>query len=474
MTTEYLHGVRAIEISDGLRPVRRARSSVIGLVGTAPDADAATFPINTPVVVAGNTRTAALLGKTGTLGDAMAAIYAQIGAIVVVVRVEEGGTAEETLSNVIGDPLAKTGAYALMTAEQVTGYKPRILIAPGFTSDRPATGIQRIDVTAGGTDYTEAPTVELDGAPTVPAEATAIVENGAVTAVIVTQPGLGYSAAPTVTLAGGGGAGATATAVLGTTANPVAAALTGIAAQLRGWVFADGPNTASASAISARGDYGSDRLMLFDPHPLVWDTDTDTNVTRPASAFAAGVQAFVDNKHGFWWPLSNRPVNGIVGATRPIAFSIGDANSEHNLLNENEITTIIRKDGFRFFGLRSTGSDPLWAFLSVRRTGDMIMDEIEASHLWALDRPFSQQLLREIVESVNAYLRTLIVEGAIVGGTAWLNPDFNQPSDLVQGKLAIDFDIEPVAPIERLTFRVHRNPEYYTAAIEEIVRDLAA
>lgn len=36
---EFLHGVEIIEIDDGTRPIEIARSSVIGLIGTAPDAD---------------------------------------------------------------------------------------------------------------------------------------------------------------------------------------------------------------------------------------------------------------------------------------------------------------------------------------------------------------------------------------------------------------------------------------------------
>lgn len=476
MTTEYLHGVETIEVLDGMRPVRRVRTSVIGLIGTAPEADSDLFPLNRPVLIPGNTVLAAALGGDGTLPDAMRAIYAQIGAAVVVVRVEEGVDDTATLANICGDALAKTGAWAFLNAETLTGAKPKILVAPGFTSARPSTGITEIQVSEGGTGYTEVPTVVITGTNTVPATARAVVQGGAVTSVIVETPGLGYSAAPAVTFTGGGdeAEGATATAVLGTTANPAAVALTSVADRLRAIVLADGPNTTNDAAISYRGDHGSDRLMVIDPAVLVFDSASASNVTQPASAFAAGLQAKMDNDRGFWWPFSNQPINGVVGVARPIAANLSDRNSEHNLLNENEVTTIIRHEGFRFFGLRTTSADPLQAFLSVRRVMDVVRDEVEKGFTWALDRPWSPQLVREIVESVNAYLRLLKAEGAIVGGKAWLNPDFNPSANLVQGKLTIDFDIEPVAPIERLTFRIHRNPDYYDGAVEEIVRQLAA
>ena len=52
MADHFLHGVEVVEIDNGPRPIRTVRSSVIGLVGTAPDADEQRFPLNTPVLIA--------------------------------------------------------------------------------------------------------------------------------------------------------------------------------------------------------------------------------------------------------------------------------------------------------------------------------------------------------------------------------------------------------------------------------------
>ena len=43
MSETFLHGVEVIEIDTGPRQIQTAKSSVIGLVGTAPDADAEAF-----------------------------------------------------------------------------------------------------------------------------------------------------------------------------------------------------------------------------------------------------------------------------------------------------------------------------------------------------------------------------------------------------------------------------------------------
>ena len=110
MTTNFLHGVEVVELTSGVRPIQTVRSSVIGLIGTAPAADAAVFPLNEPVLIAGSRSKANKLGTTGTLGPAMDGIFQQIGATVVVVRVDEGADDAATLANVAGSATAQTGA----------------------------------------------------------------------------------------------------------------------------------------------------------------------------------------------------------------------------------------------------------------------------------------------------------------------------------------------------------------------------
>lgn len=105
------------------------------------------FPLNTPVLVAGSRTAAAKLGATGTLPDAMDTIFDQSGAVVVVVRVEQGTTDAETLANVIGGVSAGgqyEGVQCFLGAESKVGYAPRILIAPGFTHQRTSTAANAV------------------------------------------------------------------------------------------------------------------------------------------------------------------------------------------------------------------------------------------------------------------------------------------------------------------------------------------
>lgn len=146
MSEQYLHGVEILEIDAGPRPIQTVRSAVIGIVGTAPRADAAAFPLNTPVLIAGSRAAAAkLLANTGSddgsLPSAIDSIFDQAGAVIVVVRVEKGATETETLANVVGGVNASTGEYegvqAFLAAESKLGVTPRILLAPGYSHQSP-------------------------------------------------------------------------------------------------------------------------------------------------------------------------------------------------------------------------------------------------------------------------------------------------------------------------------------------------
>lgn len=380
MTTAYLHGIEVLEINSGLRPVSTVRSAVIGLVGTAPAASASSWPLDTPVIVTGRAM-ASTLGSTGTLPDALDAIWDQGGATIVAVRVAEGANAAATLTNVVGSAAGGAGLHALAEASALVGVTPKIIIAPGFSQ-----------------------------------------------------------------------------------AASVQAEIKVLAARLRACGFVDGPDTMEAAALAVANTLGSARVVPCDP----WWTAGAANAPRSPSAVAAGVQARIDGELGFWHSVSNKEVFGVTGTTRPVVFGLSDPDTEANRLNERGVVTAIRHRGFRTWGGRSTSPDPLWAFLPVRRTADMIYESIEDAFLWALGQPFSGQLLLDVRDSVAEYLRSLKARGAILGGECWLDPERNTEASLKAGQLFIDFDIEPPAMLERLSFRAHRNGSYYEELVSSV------
>src|SRR6202035_971916 len=120
MPQDYHHGVRVVEINGGSRPIRTVSTAVIGGVFTADDADDKTFPLNTPVLVTNVIEAAGKAGNKGTLARSLDAIGNQAKPVSVIVRVQEGKTPEETISNIVGSSMADgryTGLRALVTAE---------------------------------------------------------------------------------------------------------------------------------------------------------------------------------------------------------------------------------------------------------------------------------------------------------------------------------------------------------------------
>lgn len=392
MADTYLHGVEIVEVDTGPRTIRTAGSSVIGLIGTAPNADASFFPLNTPVLVTSSRNESARLGTKGTLPIAVDGIFDQTGAMMVVVRVTEGATDADTMANIIGGIESDTGNYlgvqAFLAAKSVVGVQPRIIAAPGFTHQRP-------------TDPNDS---------------------------------------------------------LRQLANPVVAELVGIAERLRAVIVADAPNTTDSDAIAYRKDWGSARVYVVDPFVKVMRGNAI--VSEPASARVAGLIAKIDNERGFWWSPSNNPINGILGTHRAVDFALGDANARANLLNASEVATIIYEDGYRLWGNRTCSSDPKWAFLSVVRTADMIHDSLLRAHLWAVDRNITKTYMDDVAEGVNAYLRSLTAQGAILGGKCWPDPELNTPAAVSDGKVYFNFDFTPPYPAERISFRSHLVNDY--------------
>lgn len=133
--TDFLHGVRVTEITEGIRPIRTIDTAIIGIVATANDADAQVFPLNKPVLIADIAGYIGKAGKNGTLSKALNAILKQANAMTVVVRVEEDSDGQD--AKVIGEYASGqyTGAKALLTAQNTLQVTPRILGAPGLDSE---------------------------------------------------------------------------------------------------------------------------------------------------------------------------------------------------------------------------------------------------------------------------------------------------------------------------------------------------
>jgi phage tail sheath protein FI len=279
-------GISITRVDKEPRPAVFSDMSVAGIIGTAPAANATSFPLNTPVFMYSDDATLyAALGTGGTISDAIDLINAQLGefqvaAKLVVVRITDGVNAAATIQNIIGSSALKTGIHAFVEAGPVLGVIPRLICAPGFTSQQ-ENGVSAISVTNLGNNYTSAPTVSFSGGGGSGAAATAVLTNG-VGSISVTTGGTGYSSAPTVTLSApqtAGGIQATATATV------AAGVITGFTVTNPGSGYSSPP----AVAIAGAGTGGAGTAVLAGRVGSVTITNPGSGYSSaPTIAFSGG------------------------------------------------------------------------------------------------------------------------------------------------------------------------------------------
>ena len=380
MADDYHHGVRVTEINEGTRTISTVSTAIVGMVCTADDADAAIFPLNTPVLLTDVLSASGKAGESGTLARSLDAIGDQAKPMTVVVRVAQGETEAETTSNIIGGVTAegkRTGMKALLAAKTKCGVKPRILGVPGHDTQA------------------------------------------------------------------------------------VATELLSVAQSLRGFAYlsAYGCKTVE-EAIAYRANFSQREGMLIWPDFINFDTVLNADGTAYATARALGLRAKIDQQTGWHKTLSNVGVNGVTGISADVFWDLQDPATDAGLLNKNDVTTLIRQDGFRFWGSRCLSDDPLFAFENYTRTAQVLMDTIAEAQMWSVGGALNPSLARDIIESIRAKLRSLVSQGYLIGADCWLDESANDKESLKAGKLTIDYDYTPVPPLENLMLRQRITDKY--------------
>jgi len=468
--TDPIFGIKINQDDTDPRPVSPVDMSVVGLVGTAPAADASVFPINTPIQIASSDPTAlAALGSTGTLIDTLNLINAQlkdyqVAAKVDVIRIEEGATDAETISNIIGDPADRTGLYALLLCGPELGSIPRLIGVPGYTHQQFA-GIAQLDVAPG--NYTVAPALTTHGGNPVKPAVPDVSLDGTSLKVMITDPGL-YETAPTITLTGGAGTGGSVVASLDELANPVCAALGGILPKLIAHSVVEGPGTTDQADKNWRETLNDLRLIPVDSWVKVFQ-GTEV-ITKPGVGTVLGLAVATDYDNngipGHSW--ANRPIAGIVGPARNIAFSLTDGATEGQDLLANNIGIILRGElgvetaiansGFVFVGTDNAGDDTLWPFYNQYRMRDYIhLNLLKTTRYYLGKFNITRQTIQAVLNTMSLFLRDLRADEHILGYKIGFEADKNSPENLRLGKFRVFFAAEEPAPLRLLTIDSRRD-----------------
>lgn len=242
---------------------------------------------------------------------------------------------------------------------------------------------------------------------------------------------------------------------------PVATELAAIAQKLRAFAYVSAHECETKEAAAAyRDNFGQREVMVVWPDFVSFNVAKKQEDSAYVIARALGLRAKIDKEVGWHKTISNIPVSGVEGIDKPVFWDLQDPATDAGYLNENDVTTLIREGGFRFWGSRTCSDDPLFAFENYTRTAQVIADTIADAHLWAIDKPMHPSLVRDIIEGINAKFRELTALGLIIGAEAWYDEDANSPETLKDGKLYIDYDYTPVPPLENLTLRQRITDRY--------------
>lgn len=469
----YAHGVSLTESAETPSLLRVQQQGITFINGTAPDADAATFPLNYPKLVT-SLSAAALLGAAGTLLEDVTTVFNEGGSWCIINRVPDNADAAIQQANLIGDPVAHTGLYAALRAKALTGYQPRVIITAGNTGAWVEDGVVSVSLSAEGSKLTEAPVVTATGGgndpskalPTLEAVMGTGVDAGKVVSVRIVAPGKKLSQPPVITFTGGGADAAkvlpAATANVGDVANPFVSALNAIAPKIRARAYISGPNTTNDEALRFRQTVNGGRILIIDPKVL--KNVNGVPVTKPVAPVFAGVRSrVVASNEGVSGSVSNKIIRTIDGVARTITYP-----DDGNYLNENQVSTIINeRGGFRTWGSRLAIDDPLWQFDSVRATADMINEALEDVYFLYVDRKFTKANMKLMLEDGNAALRVFKNNDDILGGRCWF-PVLNDPTLMANGKLFLDVEFEPVGIMEQIHITTHRNILYYRLLLDEV------
>ncbi|WP_410402496.1 phage tail sheath subtilisin-like domain-containing protein [Escherichia coli] len=237
-----------------------------------------------------------------------------------------------------------------------------------------------------------------------------------------------------------------------------------IAEKLRAFVYAGCHNCKKpADAISYRARFNERELMLLWPDFIAHNPKSGANEVFPAAAYACGLRARIDHEQGWHKSLSNVPVRNVLGISSPVFWSLQSEDSDANNLNNKEITTIICRNGFRFWGNR-TPETKAYIFEVYTRTAQVLADSIAEAQFETIDAPLTPANVKDVLSAIRAKLDALVTSGRLIGAECWYDVVDNSTTELRQGRVRIRYKYTPVPPLEDMELYQTFTDEFFGPA----------
>lgn len=246
----------------------------------------------------------------------------------------------------------------------------------------------------------------------------------------------------------------------------VATELVSIAQALNAFCYCKAYGETISEIGEYRKNFGQREIMLIDNDFLISD-----GVTTEKSTIACvlGARAKLDKEIGFHKSISNTVVNGVIALDKHRTFDLLDKNCEANAINNFDVTTLIRDDGFRIWGNRGCAVDSLVAFEVAVRTAQIVRETIASSFMWALDQPMHPTLLRDVGMTINRKLADYVNNGQMLGARVYVDESLNDTTAITNGIFRFDYEFTPVPPLENLKLAQHLTDTFTVNLVDKTV-----
>ena len=238
---------------------------------------------------------------------------------------------------------------------------------------------------------------------------------------------------------------------------------------LEGFVYASAGGAEEISALTSyKNGFGQKNLMLVDNECMVLGASKNQE-TAATIARILGARAMLDQKIGVHKSISNTEIQGVSALKYPRSFGLLDINSEANTINNLNVTTIIRENGFRVWGNRTCSADPIWAFEPTVRVASVIKETIAESFLWAMDKPMHPSLMIDIINTINAKLAEKVYKGWLLGAQVFIDPKKIEKERVSNGIFAFDYEFTVAPPLENIELNQHVSDRFIVNLTDRVI-----
>jgi uncharacterized protein len=216
----------------------------------------------------------------------------------------------------------------------------------------------------------------------------------------------------------------------------------------------------STTALNPRNAITDSSYAAF-YYPWIVTSDPRTGARKliPPGGHVLGVYARTDTERGVF----KAPANEIVRGALTLEYDINDEMQDD--LNPKGVNVVrsFPGRGIRVWGARTTTSNALWKYVSVRRLFIFLERSIYEGTQWVVFEPNDDRLWARVIDTIRLFLRGQWRLGALFGRTEqeafFITCDRTTMSqdDILNGRLICEIGIAPVRPAEFVIFRIFQN-----------------